>query len=79
MSRPINGTVYTVIGISPHAQQHYYNKLQALVNSYNLPLVDFQQYTSDRYFSVDGDSHTSREGWVIVDQTLDAFYHGNIH
>jgi D-alanine transfer protein len=79
MSRPINGTVYTVFGISPQAQQHYYTKLQALVNSYHMPLVDFQSYTSDRYFSVDGDSHTSREGWVIVDQTLDAFYHGNIH
>ena len=79
MSRPINGTVYTVFGISPQAQQHYYSKLQALVNSYHMPLVDFQSYTSDRYFSVDGDSHTSREGWVIVDQTLDAFYHGNIH
>ena len=79
ISRPINGTVYTAIGISPQAQQHYYTKLQDLVNSYQMPLVDFQQYTSDRYFNVDNDSHTSREGWVIVDQTLDAFYHGNIH
>ena len=79
ISRPINGTVYTAIGISPQAQQHYYAKLQDLVNSYQMPLVDFQLYTSDRYFNVDNDSHTSREGWVIVDQTLDAFYHGNIH
>ena len=36
-----------------------------------MPLVDFQQYVTDIYFSIDQGSHTSREGWVYVDQTLD--------
>ena len=48
-----------------------------LVRGYNFPLADFKEYTNDRLFSIDYSSHTSRKGWVIVDQTLDAFYHGN--
>ncbi len=75
LSRPINGGLYTAAGISSKAQQVYYNKLKALVSAYNFPLVDFQQYTDDRYFSVDYASHTSSKGWVLVDQVLDAFYH----
>jgi D-alanine transfer protein len=78
MSRPINGTLYAAAGISEQAQQAYYTRLQSLVSAYNMPLVDFQQYTNDRYFSFDEASHTGAKGWVIVDKTLDAFYHGNI-
>ena len=79
LSRPLNGLIYAAGGVSPQAQQVYYTKLESLVRGYNFPLADFKEYTNDRLFSIDYSSHTSREGWVIVDQTLDAFYHGNIH
>ncbi len=79
LSRPINGPMYTAGGISKEAQSVYYNKLKALVDSYHYPLVDFQQYTSDPYFSIDYPSHTSPVGWVLVDQVLDAFYHDQLH
>jgi D-alanine transfer protein len=75
LSRPINGNMLIASGISSLAQQVYYTKLQNLVSAYNVPLVDFQEYTNDPYFSVDIASHTSPKGWVIVDKTLDAFYH----
>jgi D-alanine transfer protein len=78
MSRPINGTLYTAYGISAQARQTYYNKLQSLAGAYGMPLVDFHQYTDDRYFSFDEASHTSRKGWVIVDKALNDFYHGNL-
>jgi D-alanine transfer protein len=79
MSRPINGPLSTAAGISEKGQQAFYTKLQSLVGAYNMPLVDFQQYTNDPFFSIDDLSHPSQEGWAIVDKTLDAFYHGNIH
>ncbi len=75
LDRPINGLLYTLSGISATSQQEFYTKQQNMINSYAVPLVDFQQYTGDRLFSVDEYSHTSREGWAIVDQALDAFYH----
>ena len=78
MSRPINGTLSTASGISEKGRQAFYTKLQSLVGAYNMPLVDFQQYTNDPFFSIDESSHPSREGWAVVDKTLDAFYHGNI-
>ena len=78
MSRPINGTLYTALGISGKAQQTYYARLEGLAGAYAMPLVDFREYTDDRYFSFDESSHTSRKGWVIVDKALNDFYHGNI-
>ena len=75
LSRPINGTLYTAAGISSKAQQAYYTRLKAQVEAYKFPLVDFQQYTDDKYFSVDYAAHTSPKGWVLVDQVLDAFFH----
>ena len=79
MSHPINGILYTASGISTQAQQAYYSVLQVICGYYQIPLVDFQEYTKDPLFSIDMDSHTSQEGWVIIDRALDAYYHGIIH
>ena len=79
LSRPINGRLYTASGISPLTQQIYYHKLSNLVNSYNFALVDFNEFTDDRYFNIDYTSHPSPKGWVLVFRTLDNFYHGRIN
>jgi D-alanine transfer protein len=78
MGRPINGPLSAASGISEKGRQAFYTKLQSLVGVYNMPLVDFQEYTDDPFFSIDESSHSSRKGWAVVDKTLDAFYHGNI-
>ena len=75
ISNPINGHLFSVAGISPKAQQVYYTKLEQMVSGYHFPLADFKDHTNDRLFSIDGASHTSRKGWVIIDRKLDAFYH----
>jgi D-alanine transfer protein len=80
LSRPINGPLWQAVGVSQKARQVYYDRLhQIVVNTYRMPLVDFEDHDNDRYFSIDSSSHTSRLGWVYVDQTLDAFFHGNLH
>jgi D-alanine transfer protein len=79
LSRPINGQVYAATGISAQAQAVYYSELEKIAADYHVALVDFKEYTNDKYFSIDGASHTSRKGWVIVDQVLDAFYHNKLH
>jgi len=79
LSRPINGRFWEAVGVSEQAQDAYYTKLHAVVDPYHMTLVDYRQYTNDIYFSIDNVSHTSRYGWVYVDQTLDEFFHGNLH
>ena len=79
LSRPLNGPVWSAAGLSQWARQQYYVKLQNAVSPYGFPVVDFADHDSDRYFSLDQGSHTSREGWVYVDMTLDEFFHGQIH
>jgi D-alanine transfer protein len=79
LSRPVNGGYWTAVGVSEDAQNAYYIKLHAIVDPYDMTLVDYRQYTNDIYFSMDSVAHTSRYGWVYVDQTLDQFFHGNLH
>ncbi len=79
LSRPINGTYWTELGVTaPIRQAIYYDRLQQLAERYHVPLVDFQDHDTDKYFNVDPTSHTSRLGWVYVDQALDAFYHNTL-
>ncbi len=61
------------------ARASYYDKLGRLGRKYGARVVTFQDHEYDRYFFYDfvGD-HASQEGWVYIDQTLDAFYHGTL-
>jgi D-alanyl-lipoteichoic acid biosynthesis protein DltD len=75
VSRPINGVYYSAMGVSPDAQKVYYDRLEKIVHGYGFPVVDLADHSTDKYFSLDSVEHTSRKGWVYVDQVLDAFYH----
>ena len=78
LSRPMNVHLWEALGVSEQAQNIYYSKLNKIVNRYYMPLVDYQQYGTDIYFSIDQSSHTSGYGWVYVDEALDNFFHGRI-
>ena len=79
LSRPMNVHLWEALGVSEQAQNIYYVKLNELVNQYQMPLVDYQKDGTDIYFSIDIGAHTSRYGWVYVDQTLDEFFHDHLH
>ncbi len=66
------------LGVPLSARTQFYDRLEESVNAYGFPLLDFRQYDGDKYFVIDLFSHISRKGWVYVDQTLDAFYHGTL-
>jgi D-alanine transfer protein len=78
LARPLNGVMWTALGASLPSRQVFYVRLQATVQPYGFPLVNFYDQDTNRLFSVDIYSHTSRLGWVYVDQALDSFYHGKI-
>ncbi len=79
LGRPTNDTYFHAIGVSNAALQTYYDRLDQIAKAYGVPVVDFQNLRTDLYFGIDPSPHTSREGWVHVDQALDAFYHGTVH
>jgi len=78
LSRPLDGRIWNAMGVSSLARRVYYDKLQNTIAPYGFPFVDFENHDSDKYFSIDPSSHTSPEGWVYVDQTLDDFFHDKI-
>jgi D-alanine transfer protein len=77
MSRPIHGPFWGAMGVSKAARKVFYDRLHKVAASYGVPVVDFADYEGDKYFSTDPAEHTSRVGWIYVDQALDAFYHEN--
>ncbi len=79
LSRPLNGPIWNAKGVSRWVRKQYYVKLQNTVSPYGFPVVDFADHDADGYFTIDQWSHMSREGWVYVDMTLDAFFHRQIH
>jgi D-alanine transfer protein len=79
LGRPLNGALWTRMGVSASARQFFYDRLQGTVQPYGFPLIDFSDQDTNRLFSIDRLSHTSRLGWIYVNQALDAFYHGIIH
>jgi len=78
LSRPLNVPLWEVMGVTEDTQDIFYDKLHSVADPFNMPLIDLRQYDHDKYFSIDQGSHTSRDGWVYIDQILDAFYHGRL-
>ena len=76
LSVPIKGIFYDYWGVSISARKDYYRRTRAAATRYGVPLVDFEEFDGDKYFTVDERSHPSQEGWAYYDQALDAFYHG---
>jgi len=79
LSLPAKGPLMDALGVSSAARQQFYDSLEGTVAAYGFPLVDYRQFDGDQYFLIDLFSHVSQKGWVYVDQTLDAFYHGSLH
>ena len=78
LSRPLNVPLWEVMGVTEDTQDIFYDRLHSVADPFKMPLIDFRQYDHDMYFSIDQGSHTSREGWMYVDQILDAYYHGQL-
>ena len=74
-SNPMNVQLWEKLGVSEEAQNAYYEKINSMVFPYNIPVVDYKEYGADKYFDMDLAAHTSRKGWVYVNQTLDKFFH----
>lgn len=78
LSRPVAGPIWSAMGLSQLGRQAYYIKLQNATLPYGFPFMDFADHDNDRYFCIDSGCHMNSEGWAYVDQTLNAFFHGQI-
>jgi D-alanine transfer protein len=76
LSMPVEDIRLEVYGISPEARDAYIERLHALADRYQTPLVDFHQYEKDPAFMVDFLDHLSWKGWLYYNKVLDDFYHG---
>ena len=75
MSSPMNVPLWEVIGVSERAQNTYYDLLHAVVDPFEVSVLDGREWGRIPYFSMDLASHASRKGWIYVDQRLDDIYH----
>jgi D-alanine transfer protein len=86
LSTPMDGQFYDQAGVSPSVRECYYNKLRALAQRYNFPLVGFEQHDEDATFLSHRvprikhipASHLTAKGWMFYDRALDDFFHGRV-
>jgi D-alanine transfer protein len=76
LSMPINGPFYDRTGVSRSAGEVYYNKLRALAQRYNFPLLAFEEHDGDPDFLIGEHYHLSAKGWMFYNRALDDFFHG---
>jgi D-alanine transfer protein len=86
LSMPMDGQFYDQIGISRSIRESYYEKMRALAQRYNFPLVEFEQHDEDATFLEHRvprikhipAAHLTGKGWMFYDRALDDFFHNRI-
>jgi D-alanine transfer protein len=76
LSMPINGPSYDRAGVSRSARDAYYNKVRALAQRYDFPLLEFAEHDDDPAFFKGHNYHLSAKGWMFYNRALDNFFHG---
>jgi D-alanine transfer protein len=78
LSMPLGGEFYDHAGVSRSARDEFYRKLAAVVDHYNFPVIEFQEYDEDPAFLIRHESHLTAKGWAYYDRALDDFFHGRL-
>jgi D-alanine transfer protein len=76
LSMPMNGAYYDYLGIDRDTRRAYYDRLRDVAKAHGVPVIDFRDHDSDRFFATDTGFHPSDAGWTYYDRVLDAFFHG---
>lgn len=78
MSMPVEDIRLEVYGLDNAARLSYVNRLDALVELYDFPLLMFREHEKDPAFTIDFLDHLSAEGWLYYNKALDDFFHGRL-
>ncbi len=75
LTMPLNGVHFDRLRISAASRASFYDRMRALADKYETPLVDFREHEHDPKFLVDAHDHMSVEGWIYFNEALDDFSH----
>ena len=71
----MNGAYYDYLGVNAETRRAYYDQLRHVAGAYAVPVIDFRDHDSDKFFVIDTAFHLSDRGWTYYDRALDAFFH----
>src|SRR3989454_7983078 len=75
LSMPMNGAYYDYLGVDAETRRAYHDRLRDLAGAHAVPVIDFRDHDSDKFFAIDTAFHLSDSGWTYYDRVLDAFFH----
>jgi poly-D-alanine transfer protein DltD len=75
---PLKGTYWTYKGVSASARERMYRRFDSATAAFHFPARSFSERDGDVNFLSEPRSHLSPKGWLVYDQTIDAFYHDAI-
>jgi D-alanine transfer protein len=78
IAMPLHGVDLEASGVSAQARKAFGDHLEAVAGRYEMPLVYFEQFEGDTSFFADHQDHPGARGWALYNQTLDAFFHGQL-
>ena len=78
ISLPLNADAFEIAGVKPADLDYYYARLRDEVRDYGFPVVTFEDEQNDPWFFHDSVGHPSSMGWMILNHTINRFYHGKL-
>jgi D-alanyl-lipoteichoic acid biosynthesis protein DltD len=78
LSTPLKGAWWDHVGVSASARARVYARLDSVAARFHVPARNFGEFDADPNFLSEPRSHLSAKGWVVYDQTINAFYHDSL-
>lgn len=75
LSIPIDGQYFERFGVDRSFRDLYYNRIQRLAQTYQMPLLTFEGHDLDEDFFAGHHDHLTDKGWLYFDKAIDDFYH----
>jgi D-alanine transfer protein len=78
ISLPINANAFEMAGVKPSELGYYYARLRNTAGDFHYPVVTSEDEENQPYFFGDSLGHPSSMGWMIINRTINQFYHGKL-
>lgn len=75
---PMNAIYFDEIRLPQAPREYFYGRLHGVCEKMHTPLLDFREHEYDPKFFQDAHDHFSPKGWLLINETLDRFYQGEL-
>lgn len=72
---PLNGVYLDELGVGREDRAFFYDRIESVCYHHHADVRDFREWDEDATFFRDTHDHITSKAWIMIDRTLDDFYH----